>query len=144
MTPALNKTFINKQVLLAIMLILVLSACSLKASEPIPAPIPAILPTSSASVSESDLLEFRRQINAIVTKSLGGQKVPIAKEIFSESSRLLIGAKPVIAPNGVTVYEESHNATLVFELLKQDNNCLLRRLDTMQSWRLKANLCIAR
>ncbi len=140
MTPALNKTFINKQVLLAIMLILVLSACSLKASEP----IPAILPTSSASVSESDLLEFRRQINAIVTKSLGGQKVPIAKEVFSESSRLLIGAKPVIAPNGVTVYEESHNATLVFELLKQDNNCLLRRLDTMQSWRLKANLCIAR
>lgn len=140
MTPVLNKPFINKRVLSAIMLILVLSACSLKASEP----IPAILPTSSASVSESDLLEFRRQINAIVTKSLGGQKVPIAKEVFSESSRLLIGAKPVIAPNGVTVYEESHNAALVFELLKQDNNCLLRRLDTMQSWRLKANLCIAR
>jgi hypothetical protein len=66
----ITKQTISKVTLSAVMLTLALSACSIKASQP----IPAILPKSSANVTQADLLEVRREITDIVTKSLGGKK----------------------------------------------------------------------
>jgi hypothetical protein len=136
----ISKQTISKVTLSAVMLTLALSACSIKASQP----IPATLPKSSANVTQADLLEVRREITDIVTKSLGGKKIAIAKDVFHESSRLLIGAKPVVSPSGVMVHDATNKAKLVFELLKQGNSCLLKRLDTMQSWTLTTSLCVIR
>ena len=36
------------------------------------------------------------------------------------------------------------NPELVFELVKQGDTCLLRRLDTMKTWSLKTKLCFKR
>jgi hypothetical protein len=136
----ISKQTISKITLSAVMFTLALSACSIKASEP----IPAILPKSSVNVTQADLLEVRGEITDIVTKSLGGKKIAIAKDVFHESSRLLIGAKPVVSPSGVMVYDSTNKVKLVFELLKQGNSCLLKRLDTMQSWTLTTSLCVIR
>jgi hypothetical protein len=122
----------NKTILLSTVLITSLSACSLKASEP----VPAILPDNSG--------DARAEIIDIVSNALGGKKIPIAQDVFQESSRLLLGVKPVTAPNGVIVHGSSGSPAIVFELIKQDDNCLLRRLDTMQSWPLQTKLCIKR
>ena len=130
----------NKVTLSIMLFVLALSGCSLKASEP----IPALLPAVSSNVTADNLLQARLEIIAIVTKSLGGKKIPIAKNVFYESSRLLIGAKPVVSPSGVTIYGSSNKAPIVFELTKQADNCILERLDTMQTWSLTTKLCIPR
>jgi hypothetical protein len=124
---------INKKILLSgIALVSALSACTLKASEP----VPAILPDNTSDV--------RTEIVNIVSEALGGKKVPIASDVFQESSRLLLSTKPVVSPNGVTVYGTNQAPALVFELIKQGDDCLLRRLDTMQTWPLSTKLCIKR
>lgn len=120
----------NKRLLVASILISALSACTLKAHEP----VPAILPDNSS--------EARAEIIEIVSNALGGKKIAIAQDVFQESSRLLLGTKPVIAPNGVTVYGSDKSSTLVFELVKQGDDCLLKRLDTMHTWPLKTTLCL--
>ncbi len=140
MTNQITKQIINKLTVFMALLTLALSACSIKANEP----TPAILAKVSTDGTPVNLLDARREIVEIVTKSLGGKKIPIAKDVFHESSRLLIGDKPVVSPNGVNIYGSSNKAVLVFELLKQGDSCLLRRLDTMKSWTLKTRLCIAR
>ena len=139
LTKQVNKV-INKISLLFIVLILTLSACSLRANEP----VPAILPAVSSNVTADNLLEARLEIIEIVTKSLGGKKIPIAKNVFYESSRLLIGAKPVVSPTGLPIYGSSNQAPIVFELTKQAENCILERLDTMQTWLLSTKLCVPR
>jgi len=130
----------NKVTLSLMLFVLALSGCSLKASEP----IPAVLPAVSSNVTADNLLEARLEIIAIVTKSLGGKKIPIANNVFHESSRLLIGAKSVVLPSGVPIYGSSNQALIVFELIKQVDNCMLKRLDTMQTWLLATRLCIPR
>jgi hypothetical protein len=134
------KKVMNKVTLSLMLFVLALSGCSLKASEP----IPAVLPAVSSNVTADNLLEARLEIIAIVTKSLGGKKIPIANNVFHESSRLLIGAKSVVLPSGVTIYGSSNQALIVFELIKQVDNCMLKRLDTMQTWLLATRLCIPR
>jgi hypothetical protein len=134
------KKVMNKVTLSLMLIVLALSGCSLKASEP----IPAVLPAVSSNVTADNLLEARLEIIAIVTKSLGGKKIPIANNVFHESSRLLIGAKSVVLPSGVTIYGSSNQALIVFELIKQVDNCMLKRLDTMQTWLLATRLCIPR
>jgi hypothetical protein len=139
LTKQVNKV-INNTSSVIIVLILTLSACSLKANEP----MPAILPEVSSNVTADNLLKARLEITEIVTKSLGGKKIAIAKNVFDESSRLLIGAKPVVSPSGVPLYGSSNKAPIVFELTKQAENCILQRLDTMQTWSLTTKLCIPR
>jgi hypothetical protein len=134
------KKVMNKVTLSLMLFVLALSGCSLKASEP----IPAVLPAVSSNVTADNLLEARLEIIAIVTKSLGGKKIPIANNVFHESSRLLIGAKSVVLPSGVPIYGSSNQALIVFELIKQVDNCMLKRLDTMQTWLLATRLCIPR
>jgi len=109
-----------------------LSACSLQAHES----VPAILPDNSSAA--------RAEIVAIVTSALGGKKIPIAPNVFQESSRLLLTASPVTSPNGVKVYQKNLQPALVFELLKQGDTCLLKRVDTEELWSLKTSSCIRR
>ena len=123
---------ISKILLFVALLTSGLSACTLKAHQP----IPAILPDNSS--------EARIEIVDVVSKALGDKKVPIAQDVFQESSRLLLGPKPLVAPNGTPVYDASSPPALVFELIKQGESCLLRRLDTMQTWSLKTTLCFKR
>ncbi len=134
------KKVMNKVTLSLMLFVLALLGCSLKASEP----IPAVLPAVSSNVTADNLLEARLEIIAIVTKSLGGKKIPIANNVFHESSRLLIGAKSVVSPSGVPIYGSSNQALIVFELIKQVDNCMLKRLDKMQTWLLATRLCIPR
>ncbi len=44
----------------------------------------------------------------------------------------------------IIIYDTTNKAKLVFDLLKQGNSCLLKRLDTMQSWTLSTSLCVNR
>ncbi|GAA0821445.1 hypothetical protein GCM10009111_28450 [Colwellia asteriadis] len=122
----------NKSLLSSAVLVAGLSACSSNAVEP----VPAILPADSS--------EARAEIIDIVSNALGGKKVPIAQDVFQESSRLLLGPKPVTATNGVTVYDSNPAPVLVFELIKRGDNCLIRRLDTMETWPLTTQLCVKR
>ncbi|MCP4324456.1 MAG: hypothetical protein GY787_21875 [Alteromonadales bacterium] len=122
----------NKSLLLGAFLTTALSACSSNAIEP----VPAILTTDNG--------EARAEIIDIVSNALGGKKVAIAQDVFQESSRLLLGPKPVVAPNGVVVYDSSNKPALVFELVKQGDNCLIRRLDSMQTWPLASKSCTPR
>lgn len=131
---------LNKIMLFIILFVLALSGCSLKASEP----IPAILPEVSTNITADNLLKARLEIINIITKSLGGKKIPIANNVFNESSRLLIGVKPVISPNGILIYDSSNKSPIVFELLKQADNCILKRLDSITMWTLTTRLCIPR
>ena len=123
---------INKVIISTLLPVTMLSACALKASEP----VPAILPENSSAA--------RAEIINIVNDALGGSKPAIAQNVFQQSSRLLLGIKPVSAPNGIAVYGSHKQATLVFELIKQGDECLLRRLDTMQAWPLETKLCFKR
>lgn len=132
---------VNKNIILLIAMISIgLSACSIQAIEP----IPAILPEVSTTMSADNHSSARYEIIDIVNSALGGKTVPIAQDVFQESSRLLIGSKPIVAPNGVIVHGSNNKPTLVFELVKQGENCLLRRLDTMQTWSLKTTVCVKR
>ncbi len=126
--------------LLVVFIALTLSACSLKAGEP----IPAILTSSINHDASIDLVQARAEIIGIVSKSLHAKNIPIAKNVFDESSRLLIGAKTVVTPTGIPLYGSSNQSPIVFELLKQNDNCLLKRVDTNQIWTLSTRLCIPR
>lgn len=120
---------IIKQLSFAALSLSVLSACSLQATES----APALLPDNSS--------EARAEIVAVVSNALAGKQVPIAKDVFQDSSRLLLIAAPVTSPNGVKVYDKAIKPALVFELMKQGDVCLLRRDDTAQEWPLKTKSC---
>ena len=123
---------INKVIISTLLSVSMLAACALKASEP----VPAILPENSSAA--------RAEVVGIVNGALGGNKPAISQNVFQQSSRLLLGVKPVVAPNGITVYGSHKAPALVFELVKKGDECLLRRLDTMKTWSLKTKLCLKR
>ena len=123
---------IIKQLTFATLLLSFLSACSIQANES----VSAILPSNSD--------EARTEIVSVVNLALGGKKVPIAQDVFQESSRLLLTVSPVISPNGVKVYSKKIQPALVFELRKQGDTCLLKRLETEQEWILKTKSCVKR
>jgi hypothetical protein len=50
----------------------------------------------------------------------------------------------VISPNGILIYDSSNKSPIVFELLKQADNCILKRLDSITMWTLTTRLCIPR
>jgi len=119
-----------KPLILISLTVSLLSACSLRANES----VAALLPENSSAA--------RAEIVETVSKALGGKKVPIAQDVFQESSKLLLASAPVTSPAGVKVISKQAKQALVFELRKQGDNCILKRLDTEQEWLLKTKLCI--
>lgn len=120
----------TKSILLVSLTVSLLAACSSKAHES----VAALLPENSSAA--------RAEIVETVSKALGGMNVPIAQDVFQESSKLLLASAPVSSPSGVKVYAKEMQQALVFELRKQGENCLLKRTDTQQEWPLKTKLCI--
>lgn len=112
--------------------ILLICAC---ASQPLEKE-PALLP--------EDAQQARSEIIERVRESLGGKNIPIAKNIFQDTSRLLLGKVEVSSPKGIKITPSSIETTIVFELVKQGDYCLLRRLNTDQEWTLTTKSCIKR
>lgn len=120
----------TKAILLAGLTLSLLSACSIRANDS----VEALLPESSSTA--------RAEIIEVVSTALGGKKVPIAQNVFQESSKLLLSAAPVTSPNGVIVHNKTTQQALVFQLRKQGKNCFLKRIDTEQEWPLKTQQCV--
>jgi len=106
-----------------------LSACSLQAHQK----EAALLPVKSE--------QARAEIINIVSQSIGGKRVPIAADVFQHSSRLLLGKTAVNSPNGIKVIPSNIDAAIVFELIRQGDTCLLRRINNAQEWQLKTKRC---
>jgi hypothetical protein len=113
-------------------MLVLLCACSLQAHEQ----KAALLPLDS-KLARSEVIE-------LVSQSLGGQNNAIAEDVFQHSSRLLLGKRVVTSPGGIKIYGSDKAKPLVFELVKQGDNCLLRRMDTAQEWQLKTKRCFTR
>jgi hypothetical protein len=109
-----------------------LSACSLQAHEQKPALLLA------------DSKQARAEIINLVSQSLAKKNIAIAEDVFQHSSRLLLGKKAVTSPEGVKIYRADKAPALVFELVKYNGNCLLRRIDTEQAWQLTTKRCVIR
>ena len=122
---------VNKVLALSI-LVFSLCACSLQANE------------KQAALLPANNVQARAEIIKLVSQSLGGKKIPIAEDVFQHSSRLLLGKTTVISPKGVKVIRSDKGVALVFELVKQGDNCLLRRIDNAQEWLLATKNCIKR
>ena len=118
-----------KQTLVLTMLLLTLCTCALQAHEK----VPALLPENSN--------QARAEIIDIISQSLGGKKIPIAKDVFQHSSRLLLGKAAVYSPAGVKIIPSNNKSALVYELIKQGSNCILRRTDNAQEWQLITKDC---
>lgn len=127
----MNKYIFRKTIMLFI-LSFVLCACAIQASEK----ESALLPLGSE--------QARAEIIKLISESIGGKTIPIAKDVFQQTSRLLLGKTSVTSPNGIRVIRADKEAAIVFELLKQGSNCLLRRVDNAQEWTLKTKSCIKR
>jgi hypothetical protein len=109
--------------------VIVISACTSQVYEK----NSALLPADSA--------QARTEIIKLVSQSLGGKKIAIAKDVFQHSSRLLLGKTAVTSPVGINVIRSDQVSAIVFELIKQGDNCLLRRINTTQEWQLKTKNC---
>jgi hypothetical protein len=118
------------KILTGLAMLALLCACSLQAQKE------ALLPVESE--------QARAEIIALVSQSLGGKNIPIAKDVFQTSSRLLLGRAAVISPAGVNVYPADKVPPLVFKLVKQGEHCLLLRTDIEQTWQLMTTRCFAR
>ena len=127
-----NTFFSVKKLLVLFMLALILSACSSQAHEK----EAALLPANSE--------QARAEIIALISQSFGGKKIPISADVFQHSSRLLLGKSAVTSPEGVNVIRADKEAAIVFELVKQGDNCLLRRTNNTQEWLLKTTRCFKR
>lgn len=92
----------------------------------------------------TDSTQARAEIIELISQSLGGKKIPIAPDAFQHSSRLLLGKAGVTSPQGIKVIRSDKEAALVFELVKQGDNCLLRRVNTEQEWPLETKRCFKR
>lgn len=125
MSAVLKKT-------MALLMIGSLGACSLQAHE------------QKAALLPSDSKQARAEIVALVSQSLGGKNIAIAEDVFQETSRLLLGKSAITSPEGVNVFRADETVALVFELVKQGDNCLLRRTDTAQEWSLTTTRCYVR
>jgi len=125
------KKLVHKQAIV-LSLLLLLGACSLHAGE------------QKSALLLADSKQARAEIVALVSQSLGGQNIAIAEDVFQHSSRLLLGNTAVTSPQGIKVYRSDKTPALVFELIKQNDNCLLRRTDTAQQWHLITKRCFVR
>ncbi|KGJ86829.1 hypothetical protein [Colwellia psychrerythraea] len=123
---------IIKQLTFVALSLSLLSACALQAEES----VPALLPENSNAA--------RTEIVAVISNALAGKIVPIAQDVFQQTSRLLLTTPPVTSSHGVKVYSKEIKPALVFELRKKGDTCLLNRLDTEQEWPLKATSCFKR
>ena len=129
----ITKIFFREKKTIALStLILVLSACSSQAHEK----EVALLPVNSA--------QARAEIIELVSQSFGGKNIPIAEDVFQHSSRLLIGKTAVTSPEGIKIFGSDKETAIVFELVKQGDNCLLRRINNAQEWQLKTKRCFKR
>lgn len=118
-----------KQLTFAALSLSILSACASQAEES----VAALLPDNSSAA--------RAEIVTVVSNALAGKNIPIAQNVFQQTSRLLLTATPVTSPQGVKVYSKDIKPALVFELRKKGDTCLLKRLDTEQEWSLKTTAC---
>jgi len=127
------KVFLKeKKAIVSSILAFALSACASQAHEK----EAALLPANST--------EARAEIIELISQSLGGKIIPIAEDVFQHSNRLLLGKTAVTSPEGVKVVRSDTEAALVFELVKQGDTCLLRRMNTVQEWQLKTKRCFKR
>lgn len=126
----MNKVLLReKKVVLSSILAFALSACAMQADKIEKAFLPA------------DSQQARTEIIELISKSLGGKNVPIAANVFQESNRLLIGTAPVTSPQGIKIVNADQKLAIIFELVKQGENCLLQRINTTQKWQLKTKRC---
>lgn len=129
----ISKYFFGKLNLIALaFLTFTLCAC---ASQPLEKE--AAVLTSNSEQTRSEIINFIRQ-------SLGGKNIPIAENIFQETSRLLLGKTSGSASDGIKVIHANQKSTIIFELVKQGDNCILRRLNTPQQWLLTTKACVKR
>jgi len=124
----LTKVLNVRKTLITLSLI-VISACTSQVYEK----NSALLPADSA--------QARTEIIKLVSQSLGGKQIAIAKDVFQQSSRLLLGKTVITSPAGINVIRSDQASAIVFELMKQGDNCLLRRINTTQEWQLKTKNC---
>ena len=109
-----------------------LAACALQAQEK----KPALLPAKSE--------QARAEIITLVSQSLGGKTIPIANDVFQQSSKLLIGKTAVTSPEGIKFVRADNEVAIAFELLKQGQHCILRRVSPSQEWTLTTTKCVER
>ncbi len=107
-----------------------ISGCTLYANEP-----------ESALLLSNDS-EARIEVMHIVAQSLGQENIALANDVFQTSSKLIISPKPLTSPTGVPVYGSSNHPAIIFELIKLNKQCLLKRIDTLDSWSLKTKACV--
>jgi hypothetical protein len=124
--------FPEKQTLAFYIFIFGLCACSSQAHE------------KEAALLPADSAQARAEIIEVVSQSFGGKKIPIAGNVFQHSSRLLLGKATVTSPEGIKIIRPDTETAIVFELVKQGDNCLLRRLNNAQEWQLKTKQCFKR
>jgi hypothetical protein len=93
----------------------------------------ALLPANST--------QARAEIIKLISQSLGGKNIPVALDVFQHSSKLLLGKVGVTSPSGIKVLDADKHTALVFELVKQGEDCLLIRKNTSQKWKLKTTSC---
>ncbi len=127
-----SNCFFVKQISILLVSAFAMGACSIHANEK----HAALLPAESG--------QERAEIIALVSQSLGGKNIPIANDVFQHSSRLLLGKSAVTSPEGLEVFRANKGNALVFELVKQGDYCLLRRLDNAQEWQLTTKRCFKR
>jgi len=128
----INFFFKEKKTITLSILAFALCACASQAHEK----EAALLPVNSA--------QARAEIIELISLSLGGKKIPIAENVFQHSSRLLLGKTAVTSPAGIKVIRADKDAAIVFELVKQGDNCILRRMNNAQEWQLKTKRCFKR
>lgn len=127
------KVFLTGKIAIAsLVIVFALSACALQTDKA----------ESALLAAESE--SARAEIVAIINQSFGGKNIPIAKDVFQHSSRLLLGSTVVTSPKGVKIIPAHNNIAIVFELFKQGDRCLLRRIDNSQEWQLQTKECFKR
>lgn len=129
----MNKHLFSKtKAIILFILPVALCACAIQANEK-----EAALLTPNSELA-------RIEIITLISESMGGKKIPIAKDIFQKTSRLLLGKTPVTSPDGINIIRTDNEVAIVFELLKQGDNCLLKRINTSQEWTLTTKSCVKR
>lgn len=99
---------------------------------------------AQAALLSANSKQARSEIIKLVRQSLGNKNIPIAENVFQDSSRLLLGKTSVTSPEGISVIRADNESTIVFELVKRGEHCLLRRLNTTQEWVLSTKSCVKR
>ena len=120
---------LEKKVMPLLMNTLFLSACTSQTYE------------KKAALLPADSAQARNEIVTLISKSLGGKNIPLAKDVFQNTSRLLLGKADLASPAGIKVIHADKESVIIFELIKQGDNCLLRRINTTQEWQLNTNVC---